>query len=303
MTNAPLNILLIGASGFVSGTLARLAVGQGHRVWGITRGERELPEGVTGLRADRHDSAALERALTEAGVDTWDMVVDSIGYDPEDARQDVILFCERAKHFVFISTDFVFEPSKRTFPQSVDNPHFLGELYGGKKRLCELEFINGDTGAMAWTILRPCHIYGPGSLLGCLPEHGRDASLIETLRAGTPLRLVGGGHFLQQPIYAGDLARIALGCAGNPKASDEIFMTAGPDIVESRHFYQIIADILEVDLQVEEVPVSAYLAENPDKRSFLCHRTYSLDKLRDCGLPVPATRLEDGLRTHVQSVL
>ena len=33
--------------------------------------------------------------------------------------------------------------------------------------------------AMQWTILRPCHIYGPGSQLGCLPLHGRDPKLID----------------------------------------------------------------------------------------------------------------------------
>ncbi|MDP6453177.1 MAG: FtsX-like permease family protein, partial [SAR202 cluster bacterium] len=49
---------------------------------------------------------------------------------------------------------------------------------------------------------------GPGSLLGCLPEHGRDPELIEKLQAGDTLRLVGGGHFLQQPIYAEDLAEM-----------------------------------------------------------------------------------------------
>lgn len=44
-----MKILTLGGSGFVSGTLARLALAQGHQVWTVTRGQRPLPAGVKGL--------------------------------------------------------------------------------------------------------------------------------------------------------------------------------------------------------------------------------------------------------------
>lgn len=296
------NILLIGGSGFVSGTLARVAVDAGHNVWAVTRGQRPLPDGVCGILADRHDRAALEEGIAQANT-RWDLVVDCIGYEPDDAAQDVRVFRETAAHLVFISTDFVFDPARRTFPQSADNPHFLSEAYGGKKRLCELQLINGDTGDIRWTVVRPCHVYGPGSRLGCLPEHGRDPELIARLRRGEPLRLVGGGYFLQQPISARDLAGLILSCAGNPKTHGEIYMSAGPEIIESREYYRVVAEVLGVDLKVEELPVGQYLAENPDKVSFLCHRIYDLAKLREHGLKVPATAMKEGLREHVEALL
>ena len=84
-----------------------------------------------------------------------------------------------------------------------------------------------DTGKMGWTILRPCHIYGPGSQLGCLPEHGRDPQLINRLRMGEVLRLVGGGHFLQQPILARDLSETIISVVGNPAANQKNSV-AGP---------------------------------------------------------------------------
>src|SRR5690606_28747557 len=102
------------------------------------------------------------------------------------------------------------------------------------------------------TILRPCHIYGPGSQLGCLPEHGRDPRLIERLRAGQTLRLVGGGHFLQQPVRAPDLAAMALSAVGNSAAAGQVFNAAGPDVIESRDYYRIIADLLGVPLTIVE---------------------------------------------------
>ena len=116
-----LKILLIGGSGFVSGTLARLAVAQGHAVWAMTRGQRALPVGVTPLVADRKQMAAFASAIEQASV-AWDLVVDCIGYGPEDAQQDVEVFRERASHLVFISTDFVYAPDRRRFPRAKTTP-------------------------------------------------------------------------------------------------------------------------------------------------------------------------------------
>jgi len=297
-----LKILLIGGSGFVSGTLARLAVEAGHAVWAVTRGQRAPIAGVTPLVADRKDETPFAAAVGAAGGE-WDLVVDCIGYGPEDARQDVTIFREQARHLVFISTDFVYDPARRRFPQTEDDADYLSDGYGGKKRQAELVLAGADTGQMRWTVLRPCHIYGPGSLLGCLPEHGRDPQLLDRLRRGESLRLVGGGHFLQQPILAEDLARTILSCADNPAAHGQICNASGPTTVESRQYYQIIADLLGLPLAVEELSVADYHRANPDRAPFLCHRIYDLSRLAACGLHLPATPLAEGLRRHVESLL
>ena len=297
-----LKVLTIGGSGFVSGTLARVARDAGHDVWTVTRGERPVPEGVTALTADRKDPAAFAEVIEGAGAE-WDLAVDCIGYQAEDARQDIEVLGPRVGHLVFISTDFVFDPKRRAFPQPFDNPYFLPDGYGGGKRACEEELLAADTGDMLWTVLRPCHIYGPGSELGCLPEHGRDADLIERMRAGETLRLVGGGHFLQQPIFARDLAELCLSVHGCDLAHRGIYCSVGPDIIESRRYYEIIADVLGVELSVEEVPVGETLAEHPEWKSFLCHRIYDLTPLRLAGLRVPNTPIAHGLREHVESML
>ena len=301
-----MNILVIGGSGHVSGAVVRTALSKKYKVWTVTRGQRPLTHGVTSLVADRHDMKAMRDIIGQQGV-KWDMVVDCICYEPEDMLQDIELFRDRARQFVFVSTDFVYEPALRRFPQPEETEHYVsggeGSLsYGGKKRCCELALINGDSGGMEWTILRPCHIYGPTSQLGCLPMHGRDPELIKKLREGVPLKLVGGGHFLQQPIFVDDLALTIVSVSGNKKACGKIFNMAGPDIIESRQYYQIIADILKVGLNIEEIPVTSYLAENPGGHPFMCHRIYDLGSLRAAGLAVPSTSIEDGLRLHVEGL-
>lgn len=300
-----MDVLVIGGSGHVSGAVVRAALANRHQVWTITRGQRPVPAGVNSLVADRHTPGAMEAVMAGQGR-VWDLVVDCICYDLPAIRQDLALFRQRARQFVLISTDFVYHPAHRSFPQPEEASHWASAeitAYGYKKHLCEQELIEGDTGQMAWTILRPCHIYGPTSELGCLPLHGRDPELIAKLRAGQPLQLVGGGHFLQQPILADDLAQTVVSVAGNPKAQGQIFNTAGPEVIESRQYYQLIAGILGVGLAIEEVPVSSYLAEHPEATPFLCHRTYDLSRLAASGLSVPSTPMAQGLRQHVEGLL
>lgn len=298
----PNKILVIGGSGFVSGTLARTALAQGFETWVLTRGQRPTPDGAHALIADRKDPDAFARAIQDANTQ-WDLVVDCIGYQPADAVQDIAVFRERTPHLAFVSTDFVFDPVHRHFPQAEETDHYATSGYGGNKRFCELELLNGDCGDMAWTVVRPCHIYGPGSLLGCLPAHGRDAELLNRLRNGEALSLVGGGHFLQQPILAADLCQLLLSLHGNTNTYQQIFCAAGPNIAESRTYYQLIAEILGVKLQIEEIPVDAHLKENPNAAPFLCHRIYDLAKLKASGAHVPATTLAAGLRQHVESLV
>jgi nucleoside-diphosphate-sugar epimerase len=299
-----MKILIIGGSGHVSGAVARAAVAGGHDVSAITRGQRSSIDGVTFLVADRQDNAAMEKVVTEQNT-VWDLVVDCICFEVADIQQNIALFRERAKQFVLVSTDAVYDPPNRQFLQPEDADSWAGAhtVYGQKKRYCEEGLINGDTGDMKWTILRPGHLYGPTSELGCLPPHLRDTKLIEKMQNGETLRLPGGGHFLQQPINVDEFADIVISVAGNSKAHNTVFNTAGPDIIESWRYYQIVADLLGVELKVEDVPVAQYRDENPEMGYFLCHRIYDLARLKASGLSVPSMPIEDGLRPHVEGLL
>jgi nucleoside-diphosphate-sugar epimerase len=293
-----MKILILGGTGFLSGTLARLALGQAHQVWCVTRGKSPLPKGAIGVVADRGDNPSMERAVTETGVH-WDLVVDCIAYEPEDARQDIRLFEHRTDHLVFISTDFVYSHLRPRLPVSEEGTDYQRSGYGGKKRVCEEILLESGSTHLRWSILRPTHIYGPGSLLGCLPRHSRDAELPQKIRQNSTLKLVGGGHFLQQPVHVRDLAELCLGMSGRPDLHGQVFNVAGPDIVASGEYYRILANLLERDLTIEEIPVADYLRQHPEQSPLLCHRIYDLRKLTSAGLSPPSTGLNDGLAEHL----
>jgi len=70
-------LLIVGGSGFVSGTLARTALAAGWEVTVVTRGTRPLPKGVNAIRVDRNDEVAFAAAM-RALTPEWDLVVDAI---------------------------------------------------------------------------------------------------------------------------------------------------------------------------------------------------------------------------------
>jgi hypothetical protein len=136
-----------------------------------------------------------------------------------------------------------------------------------------------------------------------LPKHGRDPELLDRLKRGEPLILVGGGHFLQQPVFAADLWAMASSCLGNEHTHGQIYFAPGPEVIESRVFYRTIAEILGISVAIEEIAITDYLEQHPEHRSFCAHRVYDNGKAKGHGLAVPATPLRAGLEEHVHHAL
>ncbi len=297
-------VLIVGGSGHVSGAVARKCLEYGFNVTIITRGTRPVPSGVTAWQADRNDAPGLRQLLnTDHAQAEFDAVFDCICYHREAMRLILELLGVRTAQLLFISTDWVYDRSRRQFPQPVDSPCLTddrngAEAYGFNKRQAELELIEHAPAGLNYNIFRPCHIYGMPSELGCFPGHCRDRELIARLLAGQPVELVDNGRLLQQPIDVEDLAETMVSAVGAHKAGRKIFNMAGPDIVESRTYYEIIARALKVPLNTKSLNFDDYAAQHPAQLPFLCHRVYRQDDLRAAGVRVPSTALADGLTRH-----
>ena len=295
-----MKLLILGGSGFVSGRLAHLALEQGHEVWAVTRGSRPLAPGVRGLTADAHDAASLEAALAAAGT-RWDAALDCICYTADTARTDLQVLPRFTRRLAVISTDSVYHPAFKRVPQDETGVYLHDGGYGSCKRQMEEVFLEDAAhgGELLWTIFRPGHIFGPGSQLGCYPEHTRQPDLMARMLRGEPLRLVGGGRFLLHPVYVDDLCRALLACLPLPGTYHEIFCIGGPEILTNAAYFETLGEILGVPVRIEEIPLEGYLAAHPRYSGHLCHRAYTLDKLRAAGIPLPATTLREGLTAQV----
>lgn len=295
--------LIIGGSGGLSGRLAVLAEKE-YDVWTLTRGKRPLPDNVTPIIADREDSVGFTNAVLGQTL-RWDVVFDCICMNELHAEQDLQVLSKVTDRLIVISTDSVYDPAKKRTPQN-EQGIFIEEQgapsacsYAGNKRKMEHVFLNyfkDSPDNLQVTLFRPGHIYGPGFLLGCFPEHSRQENLIQLIQNNEPLRLVGGGIYLTQPIFVDDLANAMLNCVDKEKSYNEIFCIGGPEAVENKRYYEIIGELLGKSITVTEVPLTGYVEAHPGFAGHLCHRIYDLSKLRDAGVPLPSTTLYDGMK-------
>lgn len=298
-----MRLLIVGGTGFVSGWLARTALMQGHEVWAITRGVRKMTEGVRPIIADRNDGAQLRQALEKENVQ-FDAVMDCICFNAEQAEIDLSVFSAFSKRIVVISTDSVYHPDyKKIMQDETVHGYMQDGSYGDLKRQMEMVFENDNGKRMDYTILRPGHIFGPGSELGCFPEHTRQKDLLSVIRNGEKIRLVGGGKYLIHPIYVEDLVRVMLDTVANEKTYNQIFCIGGADIVENARYYEILGEIMERPVSIETVDEEGYLDSHPQYSGHLCHRAYCMDKLAATGISLPGTKLYDGLKKQVEALL
>lgn len=294
-----MKLLLIGGSGQLSGRLAQMALEQEHEVWTVTRGIRSLPQGVHSLVADRDDAGALQAALTAAHTH-WDALLDCVCHTPHHAQVDLQAVSAFVDRMVVVSTDSVYSPWHKTVPQAEHAEVYMADGgYGHNKRLMEQVFENSEP-QISWTIFRPGHILGPGFWLGCYPEQSRQPDLLSQLRSGQPMRLVGGGEYLIHPIFVDDMAQAMLDCIDKPAAHREIFCIGGPDAVPNRRYYELIGQIVGCPVAFETIPLEGYLEAHPAYSGHLCHRSYTLEKMKRAGIPLPATTLEEALRRHIR---
>jgi 2'-hydroxyisoflavone reductase len=162
-SSAPLNVLVLGGTGFIGPHLVRHAVARGHAVTIFTRGrhQADLPNGVARLIGDRNGQlGALEGKR-------WDVVVDDSATNPDWVHQSAQLLAGTAGRYLFTSSTGVYYPYLRRGLDESDAPHLEvadpkdgSETYGVAKARCERE-VQRAFGDRA-LIVRPTYIVGPG---------------------------------------------------------------------------------------------------------------------------------------------
>ena len=166
----PLDILVLGGTGFIGPHQVRHAVARGHRVTIFTRGRRqaELPASVEYLVGDRNGKLDALRGRR------WDAVIDNSATNPEWVRQSTQLLKDTAGQYLYISSTGVYYPYRTTNIDEttqprlvVDPPEDGSAKYGVAKALSERE-VQAAFGDRA-TVVRPHFIVGPGDTTDRFP--------------------------------------------------------------------------------------------------------------------------------------
>jgi len=207
----PLDILILGGTGFTGPHQVRYALARGHRITLFNRGRRpqDWPAEVEELTGDREtgDVGALKGRR-------WDVCIDNPTSVPHWVRDVGQVLKGQVDHYLFISTLSVYSDSgtpgqDEDAPRAVyTGPDIMAEtraslianmaLYGPMKAACEDE-------ALKWfpditTLIRPGLIVGPGD------ETDRFSYWPLRVRRGGDILAPGDGRDPVQFIDARDLA-------------------------------------------------------------------------------------------------
>ena len=160
----PLNILVLGGTGFIGPHMVREALRRGHSVSLFNRGRTNsnLFPDLDLYVGDRNNG------LESLEGHRWDAVVDNSGYVPRHVADSARLLSPAVDRYVFISSISAYASFRQ--PNVEDSPlatmsdesveEVTGETYGPMKALCEQRAakILGDK----LTVLRPTYVCGPG---------------------------------------------------------------------------------------------------------------------------------------------
>lgn len=142
------NVLVLGGTRFFGKNLVELLLKEQIKVTLLTRGktEDEFGDQVQRLVVDREDAVALEKAI---GDQQYDVVYDNICFTPQQAREAVSIFQNKAKRYILTSSLSVYDFGTGICHESdVDTHHYTidadpeAELsYGEGKRQAEAVFF------------------------------------------------------------------------------------------------------------------------------------------------------------------
>jgi 2'-hydroxyisoflavone reductase len=167
----PLQILVLGGTGFLGPHFVDAARAKGHKLTLFNRGKTnptrfsgEEFRDVEQLHGDRKtDMKALQ------GKRRWDAVLDTSAYIPADVTRSTRLLAKRVDQYLLVSTISVYarmdtpgqdESAPLATLADPDVTEVTGETYGGLKALCEQAAEKEMPGHV--TVVRPGLIVGPG---------------------------------------------------------------------------------------------------------------------------------------------
>src|SRR5262245_46749952 len=165
----PLNILILGGTGFIGPFQVEHALARGHKVTLFNRGRSAANpfEGKAELLIGDRDPKIDAGLKALKGKRTWDIVIDNSGYLPRHVSESVKLLKGRAGRYIYVSTVAVYEPNVTNVVESSSlralpdpkNEQMSWERYGPLKAECD-RIVQKELGTSA-TIVRPTYIVGP----------------------------------------------------------------------------------------------------------------------------------------------
>ena len=238
-------VAITGANGFIGQHLVHRFGNAGWEVRSVVRRDIELGhfgEHFAGADVVVHAAGATRAPsvaeLNEANVELTSRML--------QAARDA-----RVQRFIFVSSLAAAGPAKSLEePVSEETPPAPIESYGQSK--LNAEKLVREAGGLAWVIVRPAAVYGPGD---------RDfLPVFRLARRGVALHPANRDHWLSI-IHVADLAEAILRCASSDSAPGRVYCLGNGEPVQWADVFRLAARCskgeLAVDIEIPAVIVDA----------------------------------------------
>jgi nucleoside-diphosphate-sugar epimerase len=293
-----MRIVIVGGTGNISTSMVELLLAQGHEVTCFNRGQRaEVPPGAHLIQGDRKDRAAFEATMQR---EQFDVAIDMICFDAEDAASDVSAFRD-VSQFIQCSTVMTYGKPYEWLPVTEDHEIHPNTPYGINKAKADSVFMAAFHEAnFPVTIIKPSVTHGP--VRGVVRQVTRDTAWIDRIRKGKPLLICGDGRQIIQFLHVKDAAPGFAGVIGKSQCIGQTYNLVDRGYVDWLTFHHTAMRVLGQEVELVGVPLADLMALNvPNFR--LCEEIYSHNNYYSCekimrDVPEfrPQLTLEDAMR-------
>jgi len=256
-----MKVLFIGGTGIISSACSELAVKNGVDLYHLNRGQSKSVRAVDGVKTLIADIRNVDETKKALEGHQFDAVVDWIAFEPEHVENDIKLFKDITKQFVFISSASSYQTPPEKLPVTedtpLDNPFWE---YSRNKIACEnilFEAYKNDN--FPCTIVRPSHTYDKTiiTLVG-------ETTAFKRLLDGKKIVVHGDGSSIWTLTHHKDFAKGLVGLLGKQEAVGEAFHITSNELLSWDIIIKTIAKHISVEPKMVHV-ASDVIAEYDDE--------------------------------------
>ena len=262
--------LFIGGTGLISTAVSKLAVEKGFELYLLNRGTRKgnIPTGAKCIMADIKDLQAASAALKDH---TFDVVVNWIGFVPQDVEQDIQLFKGRVGQYIYISSASAYQKPVThylvTESTPLANPYWD---YSQNKIACEERLMKEyRESGFPVTIVRPSLTYGDSMIFAATNSWAHPYTIIDRMRKGKKVVVPGDGTSLWTMTHNTDFAKGFVGLMGNIQTIGHAFHITSDEVLNWNQIYEIIGRVAGVQPKLIHIPSDFISAFVPSMRGSL----------------------------------
>lgn len=256
-----MKILIIGGTGTISSPITRLlSLDQNVELHVLNRGNKELPKGAIQQIGDFNNLEVMKKLANN----NYDVVINFLVFTPVQAQQEIEIFTNKVKQYIFISTVATYNHDTAVQIDESHEQFNQNSKYGQGKAACEKLFLESE---LPVTIVRPSQTYNEDRIP--LSIKGKNCySVIDRILNDQPVIIHGDGKSTWQCTNSEDFAKAFVSLIGQEKSIGQAYHIINEEIVNWDIIYNYLYELLNKKPNIIHLPTDLLAKSN----------TYRLDE-------------------------